>query len=705
MCSTLNENSAKKLAKKRPLELLAHTETQLVRVYPAGMRIDSSNFNPVQFWAYGVQMAALNYQTDDATATHVNAAMFEQNNRRGYVLKPRVMRDPSHVMYRRFNPTDKCFDGVRAIRLCVKIVSGQYVSPAGDSRCSVYVETELIGIPADNAKKKTKTVFNNSINPVWNENFTYLVLFEELAFVKFLIVDANTSHPMCQRVVPLKNLRYGYRHVDMRTIQNKPLPLTTLFVYTCGIEDKAAGATVEEKRAMSTSSVQSFHLLAQTPAATSDGAFVNNAGPLPRRKTFMLPVYGVISEETYTQFKITQNSSVTDVIKLALDKREESLDNINSYVLLEEVGRTWKNSVAAPPSLDSGETAIMETSVVAEAVVDGRSTYRVSVVKDNQTNGSKKKIKRNNSERSSGGVVPMSRRVLNYDEKPLEAQARWQGSGHFILKKIGDDPSSRAWLTSLRYRGDTDDVSSQTDKSSWDEARTFLVCVFNVAEDIPYVILKVPTGSTAQDILAQALIKARRMEDPTTFILVEELEWNETDIRYRVLDDDEIVYATQNRWSRVGRLVLEERFDRKHQTADEQRAGGAGAAGGGLIGKTSQAIWAFAQKTRLQTGLAVMARRWRAFGLPVLPGGQCLQRPDNCREGVIREAARSYSRTLVARKNASQTSVEKIGDGDDGGGLDHDATDGSDVSVDDDENDPYVGFYVSSNRLLSFWRS
>ena len=35
-----------------------------MRTYPAGMRIDSSNFNPVIFWAFGIQMVALNYQTE-----------------------------------------------------------------------------------------------------------------------------------------------------------------------------------------------------------------------------------------------------------------------------------------------------------------------------------------------------------------------------------------------------------------------------------------------------------------------------------------------------------------------------------------------------------------------------------------------------------------------------------------------------------------
>lgn len=63
-CSSINENTAKKLCRKQPLALVAHTQSQLMRTYPAGMRIDSSNFNPVIFWSFGIQMAALNYQTE-----------------------------------------------------------------------------------------------------------------------------------------------------------------------------------------------------------------------------------------------------------------------------------------------------------------------------------------------------------------------------------------------------------------------------------------------------------------------------------------------------------------------------------------------------------------------------------------------------------------------------------------------------------------
>ena len=118
--SSINENTAKKLCRKSPLSLIGHTESQLMRTYPAGMRIDSSNFNPIIFWAFGIQSVAMNYQTVDS-ALHINTAMFEQNGRCGVVLKPAVMRNKSHMMYGRFNPWDKEFDGLHAVNFTITV--------------------------------------------------------------------------------------------------------------------------------------------------------------------------------------------------------------------------------------------------------------------------------------------------------------------------------------------------------------------------------------------------------------------------------------------------------------------------------------------------------------------------------------------------------------------------------------------------------
>jgi hypothetical protein len=77
--------------------MIDHTMSRLVRVYPGAFRIDSSNFNPAPFWASGVQMTALNTQTS-GVANRLNQALFRQNGKTGYVLKPERMRRSSLMM-------------------------------------------------------------------------------------------------------------------------------------------------------------------------------------------------------------------------------------------------------------------------------------------------------------------------------------------------------------------------------------------------------------------------------------------------------------------------------------------------------------------------------------------------------------------------------------------------------------------------------
>ena len=90
-------------------------------MYPAGKRIDSSNFNPLSAWLVGAQMAALNHQTEGVNyhmtnkfnavnllvtvswnsdfltpsglPMQINTAMFETTGNCGYVVKPEVFRE------------------------------------------------------------------------------------------------------------------------------------------------------------------------------------------------------------------------------------------------------------------------------------------------------------------------------------------------------------------------------------------------------------------------------------------------------------------------------------------------------------------------------------------------------------------------------------------------------------------------------------
>ncbi|CAG9574964.1 unnamed protein product [Danaus chrysippus] len=469
-CSSVNEAIAKKICRKHPLALIAHTETQLVRTYPAGLRIDSSNFDPVTFWSCGVQLVALNYQTEDA-AMAVNAAMFETNGCVGYVRKPKVMWDSSHIAYRRFNPMDKEFDGIHAAHLTLAVISGQYVAENVYSFYNAYVEVEILGVPADCKKIKTRVARRNALNPIWNENFNFKVNFPELAFVRFEVYDADTNYMLSQRVIPLQCLRPGYRHVRLRSPTNQPLNMASLLIFS-RVSEEAAGE-----------------------CARSD---TEPGSPALRRKIHFVVVHAVVLHEPYSILKVTQDTTTNEAIAQCLSKAGVCKSARGNYVLVEEVpSRTPTQRVLAPHE-----------------------------------------------------------RVLKTTSRP---------GAKLLLKRVGDDPSSRAWLTSIRSASTDrprDTVPSDEEAQEQRKPDSFLVCIHNVCHEIPYAILKVPLSATASYVIYQALTKARCHDDPKRFVLVEELEWGGragAGAQQRALADDEVVYAAQASWKTLGRFVLQER--------------------------------------------------------------------------------------------------------------------------------------------------
>jgi len=56
--SSFGEKKAIKFAHEIPLTFLQYNYRQLSRTYPAGVRIDSSNYDPLPLWAVGCQMGA-----------------------------------------------------------------------------------------------------------------------------------------------------------------------------------------------------------------------------------------------------------------------------------------------------------------------------------------------------------------------------------------------------------------------------------------------------------------------------------------------------------------------------------------------------------------------------------------------------------------------------------------------------------------------
>uniref|UniRef100_A0AAZ3SUE6 Phosphoinositide phospholipase C n=1 Tax=Oncorhynchus tshawytscha TaxID=74940 RepID=A0AAZ3SUE6_ONCTS len=246
--SSVNENAAKRLCRRYAQKLIQHTSSQLLRTYPAATRIDSTNPSPLLFWLHGIQLVALNYQTDDLPL-QLNAAMFEPNRGCGYVLKPPVLWDPSCPLYGHFCPLDRDSRGMSPVLLSLTIISGQNLCP-GTTAGSPCIEVDILGMQADGCHFRTKPVHRNPLNPIWNQSFHLPLLMADLAFLRFTVVEHNSSQTTAQRIISLRALRTGYRHVQLRNQHNEVLPVSSLFIYSRTSEDSGtAGSRTEERRA------------------------------------------------------------------------------------------------------------------------------------------------------------------------------------------------------------------------------------------------------------------------------------------------------------------------------------------------------------------------------------------------------------------------------------------------------------------------
>jgi hypothetical protein len=122
---SLSESSLAVVHKEDAQALLAHNEKYLVRTYPKGIRIRSSNLDPTSHWRVGVQLVALNWQSVDK-GIQLNEGMFSGTG--GWVLKPASLSCP---------PGKKSW-------LHIKFLGGQNLPlPADTDELKPYVKVEV----------------------------------------------------------------------------------------------------------------------------------------------------------------------------------------------------------------------------------------------------------------------------------------------------------------------------------------------------------------------------------------------------------------------------------------------------------------------------------------------------------------------------------------------------------------------------------
>ncbi|KAG5976502.1 hypothetical protein E4U55_007297 [Claviceps digitariae] len=185
------------------IPIAAHNSKHLMRVFPKGTRISSSNLKPVPFWGIGAQICALNWQTF-GTSNQLNAALFSGSE--GYILKPAPLREGGD---------GNIFTG-RKKRLRLHVAGATDVPVDADREpdslkpyltCNLYSPGNIDGeVP----KRKTSAYKHHRLGmlhrgdnppatePIWDETLEWTYDDNELVFLRMLIKsdDSWAKNPM-----------------------------------------------------------------------------------------------------------------------------------------------------------------------------------------------------------------------------------------------------------------------------------------------------------------------------------------------------------------------------------------------------------------------------------------------------------------------------------------------------------------------------
>ncbi|KAM9336797.1 1-phosphatidylinositol 4,5-bisphosphate phosphodiesterase epsilon-1 [Symphorus nematophorus] len=487
--SSVNENAAKRLCRRYSQKLIQHTVCQLLRTYPAATRIDSTNPNPLLFWLHGIQLVALNYQTDDLPM-QLNTALFEANGGCGYVLKPAVLWDRGCPLYQQFCPMERDVEKMSPAVYSLTIVSGQNVCP-GNSAGSPCLEVDILGMPVDSCHFRTKPIHRNTLNPMWSEHFQFSVHFEDMCFLRFAVVENNSSQTTAQRTLPLKALKPGYRHVQLRTQHNESLEVSSLFIYSHRTEEGPTGGatpssllfTSEEKRVLQQHRVTVygapgpepftvFCVTEQTTAKQLLDMVVASAGnpseyflceekvPLLKERSEVkrCPQHRPLApEEEVVRLVSSWNTEEGYVGRICLRTREENLNEKNTvlegeeevtvgsregaggggggggaeedmfFVQVHEVSPEQPHTVIKAPRYSTAQDIIQQTL--------SKAKYSYSILSNPNPCDYvlMEEVTKDAGSKKSSTAKPLQRVLLDH-ECVYQAQSRWRGAGKFILK-------------------------------------------------------------------------------------------------------------------------------------------------------------------------------------------------------------------------------------------------------------------------------
>lgn len=200
--------------------LQRYNSTHISRVYPKGVRVFSSNYDPFRMWASGCQMVALNYQTGTLPML-ANHYKFCENNMCGYVLKPDWLIE-AKLPPKEHKKTLRV-DVLQATSL-PNVTKVDIVDP--------FVTATGYGyFPSENVTFKTDVVEDNGWNPRWDASFTFKFAAPEISFVDLEIWDDGPRDSFVGRaLICLRTVVPGYHALIVRDDNNVPIDNCYIYV-------------------------------------------------------------------------------------------------------------------------------------------------------------------------------------------------------------------------------------------------------------------------------------------------------------------------------------------------------------------------------------------------------------------------------------------------------------------------------------------
>lgn len=224
---SLSEGKIIKFMKNEKSKLIEFTANSFLRVYPAGFRFDSSNFDPTKSWVIGAQLVSLNLQSLYDDYTLLNHLFFKINNQSGYILKPEHLRVNTYK-------TSKAKDyTLPSFTLEFDVLSGimlqKLLRPESKE---LYVTVSVIGTLEDdkNGVLKTNPVKNNCLHPIFtNRSMNFSIYEDTLSFLYIKVLDEYSS-VLARSFVPMMTLLEGYRNIVLYDDQCQEIENSILIV-------------------------------------------------------------------------------------------------------------------------------------------------------------------------------------------------------------------------------------------------------------------------------------------------------------------------------------------------------------------------------------------------------------------------------------------------------------------------------------------